>query len=640
MNEAIAPARLRPGDGRRLPAAISRRLARDAFTLDALLAIAGLAITQVRIVQSDHGWPYAPIAFQVIVAVAPALVAIRRVDPVLAAGGLALGAYTSLLLGQTDWVLLIGCALALWSLAERCRPVFTIGVTAVVVIAPLLASGSIGLLAWNLYPDIFQEFTDPDGTQGSAGRTPSAVFDQIETMSWPWWISAALALAGLAGLAYLRRRKRPQALATIGERFDDIRRVLGEPDHALAVDLLLGTAITSLVLMDVWHGKNIGNWWSAQHWMPYAIGFSPLTLVLRRRFPEVPVVVMTAAGLLTYWQTEERWTLLIGLVIALYSLAVQRPLVIALPVAIIALAAPPVVAATAGFGLLSTLFPVVKNSLFESDGTEFNWNYQELAGRQWPFTLSLSLLLPVCLGVVGRLYQRTRIARLREVELEEQNKQREQTQILLEGRSQIARDLHDVVAHHVNLMVIQAETGPDLAQRDLDEVLAGFQRIGDAGRRALGELDRMLSALRDADGRPDPALAPQPGLAEIGELATGLAEQGVPVEVEIRGSFDEVPAGVQLTAYRLVQEALTNVVKHAGADAVQVLVDLGSGDGVRVWVTDDGKGFDPDGERDGRHGLTGMHERVRIHHGTLTITSSPGSGTKVSAWLPTREAAG
>ncbi len=332
-------------------------------------------------------------------------------------------------------MLLIGCALALWSLARRCRAVSTVGVTAVVAIAPLLASGSIVTLTWNLYPDVVQEFTGTDGTQGSTGRTPSAVLDQLGTMSWPWWISTALALAGLAGLAYVHRWKRPQALATTGERFDDVRRVLGQPDHAISVDLLLGTAIASLVLMDIWHGKNIGNWWTAQHWMPYAIGFSPLTLVLRRLCPEVPVLVMAAAGLLTYWQTEERWTLLIGLTIALYSLAVLRPVVVALPVAIIALAAPPVIAATAGYGLISTLFPVIGDHWFPSDGVDSNWDYQELVGRRWPFTLSLILLLPVCLGVVGRLYQRTRAARLREVELEEQNKQREQTQVLLEGRS-------------------------------------------------------------------------------------------------------------------------------------------------------------------------------------------------------------
>ena len=287
----IAPARTVAGYGARLTAAIGNRLTSDAFGTDVLLAVAGLAVTQVRIIQSHDGWPYAPNLFQFLVAVAPALIAIRRTDPVLASLGLAVGAYTSLLLGQTDWVLLVGCASALW---------------------------------------------------------------------------------------------------------------------------------------------------------------------------------------------------------------------------------------------------------------------------------------------------------------------------------------------------------PDLAQRDLQEVLAGFQRIGDAGRRALGELDRMLSALRDAEGRPDPALSPQPGLDDIAQLAKGLSEQGLPVKLEVRGSGAPVPDGVQVTAYRLVQEALTNVVKHARATKVQVLVDV-SASGVGVQIIDDGQGFDSTRSADGRHGLTGMRERVRIHEGTFTLRSWPGTGTTVSAFLPYAE---
>ena len=635
MSGQIAPALSSAGYGaRRLPAVV-RRLKRDAFTGDVLLAIAGLAVTQLRILQSDDGWPYAPIAFQLVVAAAPALIAIRRVDPVLAAVGLASGAYVSLLLGQTDWVLLIGCALALWSLASRCRTASAVAVTAVVAVAPLLASPAVGRLVYSSYPATLREIPSEDGSTGSFGRTPEAVMDRVVGMTWPWWVSAALLVIGLAGLAHLRWRSRPRTLSTAGERLDDVRRVLGEPGHGIPVDVLLAVVVTSLVLVDLWHGKNIGNWWSAPHWMPYAVGFSALTLVLRRLCPEIPVLILTAASLLTYWQTQERWSLLIGLAIALYSLAAHRSLRIVLPVSLVALAAPPVIATVVGYPQLTALFPAIARYTMDSspDGIEFNFEYQELLGRRWPLTLSLILLLPVCLGIVSRLYQRARVARQREVELEQQNRQRQKAQVLLEGRSQIARDLHDVVAHHVNLMVIQAETGPDLAQRDLQEVLAGFQRIGDAGRRALGELDRMLSALRDSEGRPDPALTPQPGLDDLAQLAKGLSEQGLPVDLEIRGQTNGVPDGIQVTAYRLVQEALTNVVKHARAHAVRVLVE-GNETGVAIWVIDDGRGFDPATRPDGRHGLTGMQERVRIHDGTLSVASRPDVGTTVSAWLP------
>jgi signal transduction histidine kinase len=239
----------------------------------------------------------------------------------------------------------------------------------------------------------------------------------------------------------------------------------------------------------------------------------------------------------------------------------------------------------------------------------------------------------VLAGVLVRLYLRNRRAAAREAALEQRAVEQDAAQVVLTERSIIARDLHDVVAHAVNLMVIQAETGPDLLKLGDVDALAGFQRIGDAGRRALEELDRMLSALRDAEGVPDPALTPQPGLGEVAALAASLSDQGLPVELEVRGVTDGVPEGIQLTAYRLIQEALTNVVKHAKADSAKILIESGE-DAVAIWVIDNGQGFDPDKPPDGRHGLTGMQERVRIHHGTLSITSSAGAGTTISAWLP------
>jgi signal transduction histidine kinase len=243
------------------------------------------------------------------------------------------------------------------------------------------------------------------------------------------------------------------------------------------------------------------------------------------------------------------------------------------------------------------------------------------------------LALVVLAGVLVRLYLRNRRAAAREAALEQRAVEQDAAQVVLTERSIIARDLHDVVAHAVNLMVIQAETGPDLLKLGDVDALAGFQRIGDAGRRALEELDRMLSALRDAEGVPDPALTPQPGLGEVAALAASLSDQGLPVELEVRGVTDGVPEGIQLTAYRLIQEALTNVVKHAKADSAKILIESGEA-AVAIWVIDNGQGFDPDKPPDGRHGLTGMQERVRIHHGTLSITSSAGAGTTISAWLP------
>jgi signal transduction histidine kinase len=286
------------------------------------------------------------------------------------------------------------------------------------------------------------------------------------------------------------------------------------------------------------------------------------------------------------------------------------------------------------FGWLVQGKPIIR--LVVGDEDAISKPLAALYERAWPIWLSALMLAAWAVGLLVRLARENRLAAARESELVKQNQEREQVQVLLEGRSQIARDLHDVVAHHVNLIVIQAETGPDLVQRDEQDVLQGFQRIGDAGRKALGELDRMLSALRDAHGVPDPSLSPQPGLKDLRQLTDGLTEQGLPISLELRGEITGIPDGAQLTAYRLVQEALTNVVKHARASEVRVLIDV-SAAGIGVWITDDGEGFDPNSPPDGRHGLTGMRERVRVHDGTLTISSHPGTGTTISALLPYSE---
>jgi signal transduction histidine kinase len=329
--------------------------------------------------------------------------------------------------------------------------------------------------------------------------------------------------------------------------------------------------------------------------------------------------------------TQTHWVLTPALAVALYSLAVWRPWLQSVLVAAGGLVALPVLSwAIQG--------KPVARLLMTNGWTELSDLQQAaLGGRSWPVWLSALMLAAWSVGLLVRLARENRLAAAREAELVKQNQEREQVQVLLEGRSQIARDLHDVVAHHVNLIVIQAETGPDLVQRDEQDVLQGFQRIGDAGRKALGELDRMLSALRDAHGVPDPSLTPQPGLEDLRALTEGLSDQGLPVSLEVTGDLEEIPDGVQLTAYRLVQEALTNVVKHARADVVRVLIEVTPA-GLGVRITDNGQGFDPDSPPDGRHGLTGMRERVRVHDGTLTITSHPGTGTTIAALLPYSEA--
>ncbi|MEV8373819.1 ATP-binding protein [Kribbella sp. NPDC056861] len=607
-------------------------------SFDVLLAVVGLAITQVRIIQQPGGWPNAPILLLVVIAIAPALIAVRRVDPVLAAIGLVTAAFCSQLVGQQDYVLLAGCALALWSLSSRFRPTAALALTVLTAALPLVAR-----IKWTdfenaIYPSIYQHVDHPEGGSTTIGGIQSAEFDRILRSQWPWWASAALLSVGLLAIAYRYRRGPEIVSRTAGERIDDLRTFLLSNG---ALDAVLAMLAASLVLVDLCRSVSEGNWWSAPGWMPYGIAYSALTLVLRRHRPALPVVVLAVGALLTYWQMSGSWAVLGAVALALYSLAVSRRVRFSLPIATVVLVAAPVIAELIRYAQLVIIFPAVKPwlELDGFDGRYHNPVYEGLVDHQWPVLLSLTLALPVCGGVLMRLYRRNRVAAAREAELERRSEEQDAAQVVLTERSHIARDLHDVVAHAVNLMVIQAETGPDLLQRGDRDVLEGFQRIGDTGRRALGELDRLLSALRDADGVPDPQLAPQPGLAELRQLVRDVSHDRLMVELELVGDPGLPPVGHQLTAYRLVQEALTNVARHAEAMGAKVTVRVGA-DGIAVSVADDGRGFDlAVAGKGGRHGLAGMRERVRIHHGSLEVRTAPGSGTVVEAWIPVGGAA-
>jgi len=209
-------------------------------------------------------------------------------------------------------------------------------------------------------------------------------------------------------------------------------------------------------------------------------------------------------------------------------------------------------------------------------------------------------------------------------------------------RGRIARELHDVVAHAVSVMVVQADgasyaiaSNPELAQRAL-------QTISETGRGALGELRRLLDVLRSDEGDGEPRV-PQPDAHALADLAERMRASGVPVELEI-GELGELPAGVSLGVYRIVQESLTNTLKHAGRGATASVRVHRAGDLVEVLVSDDGAGHVPQlvpaGRRDprlpGGNGLIGMRERAHVYGGTLEVGPAPGGGWQVRAALPVR----
>jgi len=200
-------------------------------------------------------------------------------------------------------------------------------------------------------------------------------------------------------------------------------------------------------------------------------------------------------------------------------------------------------------------------------------------------------------------------------------------------RSRIARELHDIVAHCVSVMVIQAGAAEDLLDRDPDNARTPLALVQETGRQAVGELSRMLGLLRGSADSPD--LGPQPGTADLAELVRHMTEIGLPVELSVYGTPRPLPPGHALTLYRIVQEALTNSLKHAAPTTATVALRYGD-QSVEADVCDTGRAAPrtPAVTAGVGHGLIGMRERVNLYAGTLTTGQSPDGGFAVRACLP------
>ena len=211
----------------------------------------------------------------------------------------------------------------------------------------------------------------------------------------------------------------------------------------------------------------------------------------------------------------------------------------------------------------------------------------------------------------------------------------EQAQLAVaEERGRIARELHDVIAHGVSVIVVQAQAGPHLVG-DPQRAISVFRAIESTGRDALVELRRLLGILRSEDEQL--AIGPQPGLASLESLVEQMRTSGLAVKLRIEGEPVHLPAGIDLSAYRIVQEALTNVVKHAGDAEAEVIIRYGAR-ALELDVLDDGRGR-PTSVNGSGHGLIGMRERVTLYGGTLETGTLKAGGYAVHARLPLGDAA-
>jgi signal transduction histidine kinase len=234
--------------------------------------------------------------------------------------------------------------------------------------------------------------------------------------------------------------------------------------------------------------------------------------------------------------------------------------------------------------------------------------------------------------LVGRDLRRRRqhVADLEDRAAQLEREREEQAQLAVtEERSRIARELHDVIAHAVSVIVVQAQAGPHLVGNP-QRVLEVFGAIESSGRDALVELRRLLGILRSEDEQL--AIGPQPGLGSLQSLIEQMRASGLPVELRIEGEPVHLPAGIDLSAYRIVQEALTNVVKHAGDAAAEVIIRY-EARALELDVVDDGRG-EPTSVNGSGHGLIGMRERVALYGGTLQAGTPNGGGYAVRARLP------
>ena len=317
-------------------------------------------------------------------------------------------------------------------------------------------------------------------------------------------------------------------------------------------------------------------------------------LAARRRLP-LSVLGVVAAAAAAYSLAGYRANLSVPFAVAVYTAASRRErrevVTIALPIAVaaaIAISAP--------------------------DPQTHNWVDVLLA-------VSTSAGIPLLIGRI-MFNRRRRI-----------DQEREQAAIdaVAAERARMARELHDVVAHAMSVMVVQAGAARTTLATDPDAAEEAIRRVEETGRSALGEMRRLVALLRPEPGRDD-ALAPQPSLARIDDLLEGVRRAGLPVEVVVEGSPHDLASGVDLTAYRVVQESLTNALRHAGYAHARVVLRYAP-DALHVEVADDGVGPVTNGDGGG-HGLIGMRERVALLGGTLETGPRPGGGFVVRAVLP------
>ena len=335
------------------------------------------------------------------------------------------------------------------------------------------------------------------------------------------------------------------------------------------------------------------------------IGAGTLPLAFRRRHPIPTIIALGAVELVVSLFGFPGGILAFSCLVALYSVAAHAER----RQAVIALAITPLVIGLAMW--------VDRENVAPSDVV---WN--------------LAIFLTAWVLGDNLQARRARSTALEERALRlERERDEAATRAVEAERSRIARELHDVVAHSMSVMVVTAGAARRIIERDPDAAREAMGNIETTGRQALDEMRRLLGVLRRDDDE-SLARAPQPSVKHLDALVHQVTDAGLPVSLEIEGEPRPLAAGLDLSAYRIVQEALTNTLKHAGPATATVRLCYGDR-ALELQVTDDGRGGAADRSGDGRrHGLIGMRERVALYGGELNVGPRRGGGYEVKATLP------
>ncbi|MFF8381714.1 sensor histidine kinase [Streptomyces sp. NPDC015661] len=352
--------------------------------------------------------------------------------------------------------------------------------------------------------------------------------------------------------------------------------------------------------------------------------------------------------------------LLFSLVVALRRRAPEKMLLLAVALGLIQLVLD-LVPFLADFAMLVIIFTVAAHDgprwasrlalvggLSASTLAQVRWPMEEGSGSgAAKVFFAVIMTVPFALAWVLGDSLRTRRAYFAQLEerasrLEQEREAQAKVAVAAE-RARIARELHDVVAHNVSVMVVQADGAAYVMDSSPETAKQALETISTTGRQALAEMRRLLGILRTGEHQEAGEYVPQPDVQQIEDLVEQVRGAGLTVDFAIEGSPRPLPSGVELTAYRIVQEALTNTRKHGGPDVGASVRLVYFDDGLGLLVEDDGRGAPQemyeDGGADGRgHGLIGMRERVGMVGGTLDAGPRPGGGFRISALLPLKPA--